>query len=61
VKELVKAFNGRLNVAMKMSPDGLNVKQLGEIGVARISVGPQIQFLAMDRYAEAARGILESM
>ena len=58
VAEMVKAFDGRLNVAMKLSPDGLNVKQLAELGVARISVGPQIQFLAMEAFAREAEKIL---
>lgn len=58
IKTMVKEFDGRLNVAMKMV-DGLNVKELSELGVARISVGPQLQFIAMAAYAEEARKILE--
>ena len=44
---------------MKLSPDGLNVRELAGLGVARISVGPQIQFMAMDTFAREAEKILE--
>jgi 2-methylisocitrate lyase-like PEP mutase family enzyme len=55
---MVKAFDGRLNVSMKLSPDGLKVKALAELGVARISIGPAIQFIAMDAFAKEAEKIL---
>jgi 2-methylisocitrate lyase-like PEP mutase family enzyme len=58
VAEMVKAFDGRLNVSMKLSPDGLKVKALAELGVARISIGPAIQFIAMDAFAKEAEKIL---
>lgn len=58
VEEMVRAFDGRLNVSMIMSEKGLNVAQISELGVARISVGPQIQFLAMDTFAREAEKIL---
>jgi 2-methylisocitrate lyase-like PEP mutase family enzyme len=58
VTEMVKAFDGRLNVSMKLSPDGLKVKALSELGVARISIGPAIQFIAMDTFAKEAEKIL---
>ncbi|KAL7953067.1 Pyruvate/Phosphoenolpyruvate kinase-like domain-containing protein [Trichoderma compactum] len=38
VETMVKEFNGRLNVSMKLSPDGLNASQLSEIGVSRIRI-----------------------
>ena len=58
VATMVKEFDGRLNVAMRMSPGGLNVAELSKIGVSRISVGPQIQFMAMDTFAKEAEKIL---
>jgi 2-methylisocitrate lyase-like PEP mutase family enzyme len=60
VATLVKEFDGRLNVSMKLSPDALNATQLSQIGVSRISVGPTIQFMAMDTYAKEAEKILTS-
>ncbi|EHK18832.1 uncharacterized protein TRIVIDRAFT_193913 [Trichoderma virens Gv29-8] len=61
VATMVKEFDGRLNVSMKLSPDGLNASQLSEIGVARISIGPAIQFIAIDTYAKEAEKILTSV
>ena len=58
VAEMVEVFEGRLNVAMKLSPDGVKVKDLAGLGVARISVGPQIQFMAMNAFAKEAEKIL---
>ena len=58
VKQLVDAFRGQLNVSLKMSPDGLKIAQLAEIGVARISIGPSLQFMAMDYYGKEAEKLL---
>lgn len=58
VMELVKAFDGRLNVSMKLSEGGLDRKQLAEVGVARISIGPALQFAAMEKYKQDAEKIL---
>ncbi|KAF2098964.1 Phosphoenolpyruvate/pyruvate domain-containing protein [Rhizodiscina lignyota] len=58
VERMVKEFDGRLNVSMKLSPDGLNVAQLSEIGVARISVGPTLQFTAMAALKSEAEKML---
>jgi 2-methylisocitrate lyase-like PEP mutase family enzyme len=60
VQEMVQAFDGRLNVSMRLTPDALNTEQLSEIGVARISVGPALQFKAMDTYAKEAEKVLGS-
>jgi 2-methylisocitrate lyase-like PEP mutase family enzyme len=57
VERMVKEFKGRLNVALKWD-GGLTVKELSQIGVARISVGPTIQFFAMDEYAAKAKELL---
>lgn len=58
VAEMVQAFDGRLNVSMKLSPDGLKVKALSELGVSRISIGPALQFIAMDAFSKEAEKIL---
>lgn len=58
VEQLVKAFDGRLNVSMKWT-GGLTVSELADIGVARISVGPTIMFLAMAEYERQAKQLLE--
>lgn len=58
VIELVKPLDGKLNVSMKLSADGLKVKELAEIGVARISIGPALQFAAMKKYKEDAEKVL---
>ncbi|KAL7917154.1 phosphoenolpyruvate phosphomutase domain-containing protein [Trichoderma austrokoningii] len=57
---MVKEFDGRINVSMKLSPDALNAAQLSQIGVSRISIGPTLQFIAMDAYRKEAEKILSS-
>ncbi|KIX01844.1 uncharacterized protein Z518_09571 [Rhinocladiella mackenziei CBS 650.93] len=58
VERMVQEFQGRLNVSLKWS-EGLTVKELAEIGVARISVGPAIQLFAMDEYQRKAKELLD--
>lgn len=61
VVELSRAFEGKLNVSMRVEGEGkLGVKELKEIGVARISIGPGLQRVAMRALEEKAREILES-
>jgi 2-methylisocitrate lyase-like PEP mutase family enzyme len=55
VEQLVKAFDGRLNVLLKQG--GLTVKELAEIGVARISVGPRLQSAGLAAYKREAETI----
>lgn len=52
VKQLVQAFDGRLNVLLK--DGGLTVPELAKIGVARISVGPRLQSAAAEAYKKEA-------
>ena len=60
VEQMVKAFDGRLNISLAMGKPGhLTVKELSEIGVSRISVGPTLQFLAMETFANEAKKLLE--
>ncbi|KAI1272632.1 phosphoenolpyruvate phosphomutase-domain-containing protein [Xylaria sp. FL0933] len=58
VERLVSEFDGRLAVLCTMTPSGLTVKQLAEIGVARISVGPALMFAALRTMHEEARKLL---
>lgn len=44
VKQLTKQFEGRLNVSVVLADGKLSAKEVGEIGVSRISVGPQLYF-----------------
>ena len=61
VEKLVEAFQGRLNVSFKLgAADGLSVKELAQIGVSRISVGPAIQTAVYEKLGEVAKGLLES-
>jgi 2-methylisocitrate lyase-like PEP mutase family enzyme len=60
VVELTRAFDGKLNVALKTDPGNLTAKDLSKIGVARLSIGPTLQFVAMKTYAEEAEKILNS-
>lgn len=58
VAELVKAFDGRLNLGFKRAPGRLTVKDLSELGVHRISIGPSLQIVAMKHLKEEAEAIL---
>ena len=58
VKRLAQELNGRLNVILVMTDGFLTVKELKEIGVARISVGPGLWRKAMAAYKDAAEQIL---
>ncbi|KAH8821792.1 phosphoenolpyruvate phosphomutase-domain-containing protein [Xylogone sp. PMI_703] len=59
VAKLVQAFDGRLNVSMKRTADALTLSQLAKLGVARVSVGPTLQFAAMAKLKEEALAILQ--
>jgi 2-methylisocitrate lyase-like PEP mutase family enzyme len=60
VSKASKALEGRLNVLLvTIQPDGLSVKEIGEVGVCRISVGPQLMLKMMGVLAEEAEAILE--
>ncbi|KAK8860071.1 Phosphoenolpyruvate/pyruvate domain-containing protein [Apiospora arundinis] len=61
VERLVKEFDGQLNVLLKRAPDALSPKQLADMGVARISVGPGLQLVAMDALKQKAEAILRDV
>jgi 2-methylisocitrate lyase-like PEP mutase family enzyme len=58
VAQLVKAFDGRLAVIVKK--DGLTVKQLRELGIARASIGPRLMLFAEEAIKQEAARIIES-
>lgn len=59
VEKAVEALEGRLNVLLvRMKSGGLSVEQLKQIGVARISVGPQLMLRTIGAVGEEARAIL---
>lgn len=60
VEKVCRAFDGRLNVILiRIREDGLTVKDLEDIGVARISVGPQLMYRSKALLAEEAQKILD--
>ncbi|KAK4494004.1 hypothetical protein PRZ48_015190 [Zasmidium cellare] len=52
IKKLVEAFGGMLNVKMNLREGMLNARELGGLGVARISCGPELWAKAMGRFKE---------
>jgi 2-methylisocitrate lyase-like PEP mutase family enzyme len=60
VEKAVEALEGKLNVLLvRMKPGCLSVEELRTVGVARISVGPQLMFRTMGAVGDEARNILE--
>lgn len=60
VEKISKALDGRLNVIKSLSSGGLTVQEIADIGVARISVGPQLYRKAMATIQDAASELLEA-
>ena len=58
IKALVQAFDGRLSVLLSRKPDGLSVKELANLGVARISIGPTLWLIALAAVKETATRLL---
>ncbi|KAH8693599.1 carboxyphosphonoenolpyruvate phosphonomutase-like protein [Talaromyces proteolyticus] len=59
VEKFSWALDGRISVKKNMGSDSLSVADLATIGVARISVGPELFRVAMRAYQGAAEGLLE--
>lgn len=55
VVKLTEAFEGRLNVSVKLEPGNLTVKDLADVGVARCSIGPSLQFVLAEATAKATK------
>lgn len=61
VVQLVKAFDGKLNVSVRLGGnENLSVRELAEIGVARCSVGPALQFPAIEVFSKVADSYLSA-
>jgi 2-methylisocitrate lyase-like PEP mutase family enzyme len=58
VEQLCAAFDGKLNVIVKLPNGGLTVNELAAIGVARCSLGPTLQFAAIEAVKKAAEEYL---
>ncbi|KAL4874719.1 phosphoenolpyruvate phosphomutase-domain-containing protein [Aspergillus karnatakaensis] len=58
IKQLVAAFDGRLNVKLVLKGGYLTIPELREIGVARISMGPELYRAAMRAFEETANELL---
>lgn len=53
IKQLVKALGGMINSKMNLRSGYLNVQQIADLGVARISVGPEMWAKAMAGFNKA--------
>ncbi|KAL4777569.1 phosphoenolpyruvate phosphomutase-domain-containing protein [Aspergillus nidulans var. acristatus] len=58
VERLAKAFEGRLNVKLVLREGFLTVSELRKLGLARISLGPELYRAAMDAFQEKADAVL---
>ncbi|KAB8237610.1 phosphoenolpyruvate phosphomutase-domain-containing protein [Aspergillus alliaceus] len=58
IKELVAAFQGKLNVKLVLRDGFLTVPEVKELGVARISLGPELYRAAMSGFKEKADMVL---
>lgn len=58
VKQLTSAFNGRLNAPLRIARDSRTVREWSELGVGRLSIGPQLQIISMKKLSDEARGLL---
>ncbi|KAI0858874.1 phosphoenolpyruvate phosphomutase-domain-containing protein [Xylaria cubensis] len=58
VRTLAKEFGGRLAVKLAVGENALSVRELADIGVARISVGPSLYQAAVKTVREAAERIV---
>ncbi|KAF1839471.1 PEP phosphonomutase-like protein [Decorospora gaudefroyi] len=60
VETATKALGGRLNVLLvMMQPGGLSVNDLSDIGVSRISIGPQLMFKVVSVLSDEAGAVLQ--
>lgn len=58
VRELVRELGGMVNVKLSLGDGFLNVQQLRDLGVARISVGPELLKAAMKTFQQQAEILL---
>ena len=53
LRQLVEGLNGMINVKMNLRPGFLNAKEIAELGIARISIGPELYVKAMAAFRSA--------
>ncbi|KAL2754844.1 hypothetical protein ACRALDRAFT_1064634 [Sodiomyces alcalophilus JCM 7366] len=58
VERLVRELDGRVAVKLGAGPRATTTKALGELGVARISIGPSLFLIAMKAIKDAAGAVL---
>lgn len=58
VVQLARAFDGKLNVSIKLSPGNLTVKDVAAIWVTRCSIGTALQFVAAEAFAKGVKTYL---
>jgi 2-methylisocitrate lyase-like PEP mutase family enzyme len=58
IRRLVRALGGMVNVKMNLREGFLGVKEIRELGVARISVGPELWKIAMKAFTDQAESLL---
>jgi len=58
IRYLVNELGGMVNVGLKLREGNLTARELADLGVARISMGPELQIVAMKTLRdEAAKGV----
>jgi 2-methylisocitrate lyase-like PEP mutase family enzyme len=53
-EQLTRALDGKLNVSLKISSGNLTAKELANMGVARLSTGPTLQFISLKTLRDEA-------
>ncbi|KAM0547465.1 hypothetical protein ACHAPJ_010338 [Fusarium lateritium] len=59
VRELVDELNGRVAIRLGQTKDALSTAELGQLGVARVSVGPSLFQIAMHTAKQSAISVLQ--
>lgn len=60
VENMVKAFDGRLNIGWNPEASPFHIKELAEMGVMRVSIGPSLQMMAMEILTREAEKIMNA-
>lgn len=58
IEKLVSAFDGRLNVKLVLKDGFLTIPELKQLGVARVSMGPELYKAAMRAFEQTANELL---
>ncbi|KAI5360820.1 Putative pyruvate/Phosphoenolpyruvate kinase-like domain superfamily, ICL/PEPM [Septoria linicola] len=61
IKRLVDSLGGMVNVKMNLRPGSLNAGELANIGVARVSIGPELFMKAMAGFNSALEDLISKM